>query len=55
MVNSYAALTYLSFIRPFIGIKCSRDTCTRDVANGLSTIFLSGLFLRAFFNVFVRQ
>lgn len=46
LVNSYAATTYVSFVKSFIGIPCVNNSCVGDVAATLSTIFLSGLISR---------
>lgn len=47
LVNSYAACTYVSFIKANIGIYCTNNQCVGDVASTLSTIFLTQLVLRA--------
>ncbi len=54
LVNSYAATTYVSFIKSFIGIPCVNNNCVGDVASTLSTIFLSGLISRLINEFVVR-
>ena len=55
LVNSFAGLTYVSFIKFFLDLKCSNATCTGDVAASLSTIFISALVTRAITGIFVRK
>lgn len=55
MVNSFAGLTYVSFVKDFLDIDCVNPTCTGDVASALSTIFLSALVSRAILEIFVRK
>lgn len=55
LVNSFAALTYVSFIKYFLGFNCIKNNCIGDVATTLSTIFLTALITRAINQVFVVQ
>eukprot|EP01035_Chromulina_nebulosa_P019508 gene19508-25404_t len=56
LVNSFAALTYVSFIKSYIGgIYCTKDNCIGDAATTLSTVFLSSLITRAIVEVIVRK
>lgn len=55
MVNSFAGLTYVAFIKDFLNLDCINPTCTGDVAGSLSTIFLSALVSRAILQIFVRK
>ncbi len=55
MVNSFAGLTYVAFVKDFLDIPCLNPTCTGDVASSLSTIFLSALVSRAIIQIFVRK
>jgi hypothetical protein len=55
MVNSFAGLTYVSFVKDFLNIRCINTTCTADVAAALSIIFLSALVSRAIIEIFVRK
>lgn len=55
MVNSFAGLTYVSFVKDFLNLDCINPTCTGDVASSLSTIFLSALVSRAIIQIFVRK
>ena len=63
LVNSFAALTYVSFIKHFVSqhlfcthyIGSLNPNCTGDVATTLSTVFLSGLISRAIVQVLVRK
>ena len=55
LVNSFAALTYVSFIKYFLGITCVNNDCIGDSAASLSTIFIVRLVTSAVVNVFVRK
>jgi len=55
LVNSFAALTYVSFIKYFLGFSCVKNNCIGDVASTLSTIFLTALITRAINQVIVVQ
>jgi anoctamin-10/anoctamin-7 len=55
LVNSFAALTYVSFIKNFLGISCVKNNCIGDAAASLSTIFIVRLMTSAVTQVFVRQ
>ena len=55
LVNSFAALTYVSFIKYFLGITCVKNDCIGDSAASLSTIFIVRLVTSAVVNVFVRK
>lgn len=55
LVNSFAALTYVSFIKYFLGFTCIRNNCIGDVATTLSTVFLTALITRAINQVLVQQ
>ena len=55
MVNSFAGLSYVAFIKVFLNIKCTGVTCTSDVASSLSTIFISSLVTRAITSIFVSK
>ena len=55
LVNSFAALTYVSFIKYFLGIECVNNDCIGDSAASLSTIFIVRLVSSAVVNVFVRK
>lgn len=55
LVNSFAGLTYVSFVKHFIGLKCNNNNCTADVAATLSTVFLSALVSRAVVKIFVTK
>ena len=55
LVNSFAALTYVSFIKYFLNIPCVRDDCIGDSASSLSTIFIVRLVTSAVVNVFVQK
>ena len=55
LVNSFAALTYVSFIKYFLGFACIKNNCIGDVASTLSTIFLTALITRAINQVLVVQ
>jgi hypothetical protein len=55
LVNSFAALTYVSFIKYFLNIPCVKNNCIGDSATSLSTIFIVRLVASAIINVFVRQ
>lgn len=55
MVNSFAGLTYVAFVKDFLRLPCLNATCTGDVAGSLSTIFLSALVSRAVLQIFVRK
>ncbi len=55
LVNSFAAVTYVAFVKSFIGILCSGNNCTQDVAGILSTVFLTRLVLQLVTNVFLRK
>lgn len=43
IVNSYASLTYVSFIKNTIGFECLNNSCTHEVSSTLSTLFISKL------------
>lgn len=51
VVNSFASLSYIAFVKSFLGFTCSQDNCSLDMANTLSTIFLSSLLSRALLQV----
>ena len=55
MVNSFAGLTYVSYIKLFLRINCTESTCTGDVAAALSTIFINSLVPQAIMSIFVRK
>lgn len=55
LVNSFAALTFVAFVKSFIGIICIRADCTGEVAASLSTIFIAQLVVRALVQVVVRK
>lgn len=60
LVNSFAALTYISFIKGWIGmtiIHClgPRGNCTGDVATTLSTVFISREISTMISEIFVRE
>jgi hypothetical protein len=55
MVNSFAGLTYLSFIKFFLNLTCSSTTCTGDVSAALSTIFITALVMRAITRIFLQK
>jgi Calcium-activated chloride channel len=55
MVNSFAALTYVSFIKYFLSIPCVKNNCIGDAASSLSTIFIVRLVSGAVSNVFVQR
>ena len=55
VVNSFAGLSYVAFIKSFIGVTCTNLNCSMDVADTLSTIFLSSLISRAIIQVFIRR
>ena len=55
LVNSFASLTYVSFVKSFIGLICGKNSCYGDVASTLSTVFLSALIVRAIKEVIVRK
>lgn len=55
LVNSYAALTYVSFVKMFIGVLCSFNNCIGDVATTLSTVFLTRLLTQVILDVFVKK
>ena len=43
IVNSYASLTYISFIKSNVGYQCLNNSCTSEVSGTLSTLFISRL------------
>jgi hypothetical protein len=56
LVNTFAGLTYVSFVKTYLGIHCTKnDNCTGDVAASLSTVFLSAMVTRAILQIFVRK
>ncbi len=55
LVNTFAGLTYVSFVKHYLGIRCNRDSCTGDVAATLSTVFLSAMVTRALLQIFVAK
>lgn len=55
LVNSYAAVTYVSFIKDFLGVTCINNSCIGDVSATLSTIFLSSTITRAVKEFAVRK
>ncbi len=55
MVNSFSGLTYVAFIKSFIGVKCTQLTCTSEISASLSTIFLSAMITRCITEVFLRR
>lgn len=55
LINSFSALTYVSFIKIYIGLECSNNDCTYEAASTLSTVFLSSLISRALLQVVVRK
>jgi len=55
LINSFAALTYVAFIKSFIGIRCINNNCIGDASATISTVFVSGLISRAINEVIVRK
>ena len=55
LVNSFAALTYISFFKSFLGVPCVKDSCIGDANAALSSIFIIRLVSGAVSNVFVKQ
>jgi hypothetical protein len=55
LVNSFAALTYVSFVKHFLGIFCTYNMCTYDVQTTLSTVFLTRLIAQVVIEVFIRR
>jgi anoctamin-10/anoctamin-7 len=55
LVNSFAALTYVSFIKSFLGLNCIRNNCIYDASATLSTIFIIRLVTQLITEVFVRR
>lgn len=55
LVNSFAALTYVSFIQRNIGLYCTQNDCIGDAATTLSTVFLSTLISGAVNEVIVKK
>jgi hypothetical protein len=55
LVNSFAALTYVAFVKHFLSIQCTYDLCTYDVGTTLSTVFLTRLVAQVIIEVFVKK
>ena len=55
LVNSFAALVYVSFIKYFLGFTCIKNNCIGDVAGTLSSVFLTALITSAINKVLVTQ
>ena len=55
LVNSFAALTYVSFIKGFIGVACTYQMCTYDTGTTLSTVFLTRLVAQVILEVFIKK
>lgn len=51
IVNSFAALGYIAFVKSFLNFVCTQDSCSSDVSSTLATIFLSSLLSRALLQV----
>lgn len=43
IVNSYASLVYISFVKNQVGYECLANSCTSEVSGTLSTLFISRL------------
>jgi hypothetical protein len=54
-VNSFAALTYVSFIQRYLGIFCTNNSCILEAATTLSTVFLSALISRSLITVVLNK
>ncbi len=55
LVNTFAGLTYVSFVKTYLSIHCTQNNCTGDVAATLSTVFISAMVTRAILQIFVRK
>jgi hypothetical protein len=55
LVNSYAALTYVSFFKHTLAGSCVDDDCLTEVKNTISTIFITALVTRMIQQVLVAM
>ena len=55
LVNTFAGLTYVSFVKRYLNIICTKDNCTGEVAGSLSTVFLTAMVTRALIQIFLRK